>query len=457
MYERHGHIRRRKNTNPRQNANGSFRFPETSLDFSLAHAKQAVVLSLARNPTNRLHRQFALNFRKSNIMSDTPMDLPTMLQQQPERVRLVITTDCEPDDVAVLIAVERLALPVHSVLVVKEVPVQNDTDSPLDRGCVFERFRDVLDAHTQNCQGDCTTTERKNRLEDSKFYYETADLLADRIKTGVFEILESKHIPVVIHIANFLPLYHFAVANRLLAKQCFVAAYGSVNIRWALRQGLQQASSSLMEIINTAFAQCLIFETFGAFGQKNVANPETAPELWERLGWPPTSQHTLEHVPASSPPVTRSKSLDTELREIIADWNDKMVNRQIRDLAKKSDSFRGMTLSNASDFTSLLKSVTEDPKHADHTRVKIIYNILTFREQFVFADIGLMMALMDPVECHHFVPVCMDLSASNFVTTAAPRDGDTGRYFLPPNDAAQTQTLRLRRLSAAFGALFCDS
>jgi len=379
-----------------------------------------------------------------------------MLQQQPERVRLVITTDCEPDDVAVLIAVERLALPVHSVLVVKEATVQDDTDSPLDRGCVFERFRAVLNTHNRNCQGDCTTTERKNRLEDSKFYYETADLLADRIKTGVFEILESKHNPVVIHIANFLPLYHFAVANRLLAKQCFVAAYGSVNIRWALRQGLGPASPSLMVIINTAFAQCLIFETFGAFGPKNVANPETAPELYERLGRLPTSQHTLEHIPAPNH-VAPSKSLQTELREIIADWNDKMVNKQIRGLAKKSDSFRGMTLSNASDFTSLLKSVTEDPKHADHTRVKIIYNILTFREQFVFADIGLMMALMDPVECHHFVPVYMDLSAGNFVRTAAPREGNTGRYFLPPNDTAQTQALRMLRLSAAFGALFCDS
>jgi len=38
---------------PGLNVNGSFRFPETSLDFSLARAKQAVAFSLACSPTKR--------------------------------------------------------------------------------------------------------------------------------------------------------------------------------------------------------------------------------------------------------------------------------------------------------------------------------------------------------------------------------------------------------------------
>jgi hypothetical protein len=217
--------------------------------------------------------------------------------------------------------------------------------------------------------------------------------------------------PVVICLANYLPLIRLAQQSPKLARSVTVLGYLSVNLRWTkaeLSKTTGETNAEVMNIINTSFANFVAFETFGAFRETNSANVENTPEL------------SLLFEKSLHPYISFVKKQ-------IHEWNSHMTASCIRDL-RQMDTFKNLEESTIELYKDELQRVASDSSLPGGVRAdaKILNNIHEHPHQFVFADVGLIVALVGK-SCSCFKHV--ELQGETFISTSVAREHGTAYYY----------------------------
>lgn len=333
-------------------------------------------------------------------------------------VHSIIITDMEPDDSAAIITcVSQGTLPDCICI------VDRSEEDNWDRLKSFKQLSSLLG------------------IQNTPFKYAKAEQIAHFISEYVSKYDKNENDEfMIICLANFMPLYDLSRKLDIPKSKITVAAYGSVNMRWALKaldieckndkKAYDAKKSDFLQMINTGYKAFYLFETFGAFGQKNAVDNNIAPELIELLQ---TSSHPL------------IKFLNAE----IGAWNDIIMKSEIKDL-NISDEYKLLTLENLDSYTEQLKKSAEDESFSDRLSAKIVYSILQCKSQFVFADIGLMIALLNPKFNYLFENKHIDIP-DRFLVTSDKGDLDTGFYFI---NKCENKTELLKEFSKYMSDVF---
>lgn len=313
-------------------------------------------------------------------------------------------TDVEPDDFLAILAAIALGVQFHSFLIVDRT--QEDEWDRLGR---FKQFQQIV-----------------QDIANVPVHYGDANSLDAHLFTYTIEQMAAMNtMPIVICLANYLPLIRFAQKNPKAAQSTTVMGYLSVNLRWTksvLKKTTGETNDQVMTLINTAFKSFISFETFGAFGQVNTANENNTPAI----------NDLLKH--ASHPYI---QFIQTQIQ----DWNTHMKYYCIDKLSKK-DLFKGMHHENVDVYCDTLRHCIEDHERVDYKirgKAKILLDIHTHTLQFVFADVGLMVAMLGPPSLlHSFKHV--KLVGEVYTSTKDAELSDTAYYYQvsPP---LQTSTL----------------
>lgn len=182
---------------------------------------------------------------------------------------------------------------------------------------------------------------------------------------------------LVLLLASFEPLLElFKSAPEVLAKLDAVA-YGSVNIRWALRRN-PDSKQDLLRLINSGFKSLSIFETYFAYGDAHTSfNPTDTPRTCSLLQ---TSTH-----PAC-----------ICLAECIKEWNRFLLASQVNalipyapQLLRDLSTERSGEIRFTSEAKSTLQAMAADRTFPGFTKARVILSIASAIDtQFVAADPG---------------------------------------------------------------------
>jgi len=256
-------------------------------------------------------------------------------------MRCVVITDSEPDDVAAIMYLLSSGVTIEYIFVIHQ-----DTTW----GCL-----DVIQQTLVAC--------------DKKIPHESID--GDG--SNLLHALNTTRVDTVICLANWSPLVTLVRNNPDLTKTLTVYAYGSVNIRWALKS---QSPDELITAITSGYKNFYCFETFWAFGpdRANDLSNDSCPEYGVKIR-------------------TSDSPCWILLRRLVTDWN-----------VKKASEFEA-------DIEKFMKKSPSDQKISVYR--KIIQRIRHDPLQMVCADIGLVVAMGSNVP-GQFQPASISFGDNNY-------------------------------------------
>lgn len=307
-----------------------------------------------------------------------------------DRAPLIVITDVEPDDMAAFYVLHTKRIPLAHVLVIDR--------SAEDAWQREARFVDLMTLLGTDVAHDYVTAETAG--------------------AALAAVLDAHPKCVrVLCLANFLPLVDLVASHPQRASALTVWAYGSINLRWALKS---TEAGTVLHALNHGFAHFCVFETYAAFGERNVAMARTTP-AWS--AW-------LNDAVAPSEAARF-------LRDAIRDWNDQTTDELIAELYDTHlVGTDGATTK--PEFEALLKQIpTSDPAY---TSAKILLHLLEDDSEMVFADVGAALAATHPDWHRGFAPCTIGLIGGRFVSP--DHHNPTGRafYYKTP-EIAQRETL----------------
>lgn len=192
----------------------------------------------------------------------------------------------------------------------------------------------------------------------------------------------------LVQLASFEPLVEIYRSAPQILSSLDVVAYGSVNIRWALRRSPEQ-KELLLGMVHGGFNSISVFETYFAYGESgNTFNPIDTPRVCSFLS-------------ASTHPAC--VCLTTCIRE----WNESLLSSQANALIKHDPETFGCLkheetgeLVFTGEAMAALRAASADRSFEGFTKARVVLDILRSREsQMVAADPGaaiLAIALFGP-------------------------------------------------------------
>lgn len=239
---------------------------------------------------------------------------------------------------------------------------------------------------------------------------------------------------LLLALASFEPLLELYRHAPQLLSSLDVVAYGSVNIRWALRRS-PELKPLLLSMINEGFNSLSVFESYFAYGDSNnTFNPTDTP-------------HFCSFLSASTDPAC------LWLGTCIRDWNKFLLTSQAKALIDQDARAFGALRDEETgeirvthDMVATLQRAAADRSFRGFTKARVVLNISSAMEtQLVAADPGAAVLAIElfrdqGVDTHENDPTAVAIKAQmrpvrvtipeRFVVLEEGRDSRV-RYFNP--------------------------
>jgi hypothetical protein len=253
----------------------------------------------------------------------------------------ILITDTEPDDIIAIIVLTKCKINITHAIVI---------DRSID--CKWDR----LDYYKQ----------LRQHVEIPEACYLPAATVNNYL-TG----LNYDNPTQIICLANFLPLVHLHQSLPESTKKITVWAYGSVNMRWALND---VSKEQLLQTINAGYEKFYLFETFAAYGPINDVNMTNGADFHAHID-------------------TSTSQLVQFFKHTVNNWNNYLRDKMVAKLVLVNPEKYTQLLTNFASVTEIYASCSKDDP--SYINLKILNSMNQCWSQFVFADIGLIMAMID--------------------------------------------------------------